>query len=94
MEEEVVAVPLAVPVAAAAQPEQPKVPSLSLSPSPSHGPLTAPEVESVPTAATDAVEVVEVAPLDGGVAELNSCTPTRVHNRGGGGERERWRECE
>ena len=81
---------------AAAQPEQPKVPSLSLSLSlsPSHGPLTAPEVETVPTAAADAVEVVEVAPHDGGAAELNSCTPTHVHDREEREERERERERE
>ena len=89
MEEEAAAVPLAVQMAAAAQPEQPKVPSLSFSLSPSHGPLTAPEAETVPTAAADAVEVVEVAPHDGGAAELNSCTPTHVHDREERGERGR-----
>ena len=89
---EAAAVPLDVQVADSFQPEQPKVLSLSLSPSPSHGPLMGPEVETVPAAAADAVEVVEVAPPDGGAAALNSCTPTHVYKYRGKGRGERERE--
>ena len=82
----------AVQVADSFQPEQSKVLSLSLSLSPSHGPLMAPEAETVPAAA--AAASVVVAPPPDGAAAQSSCTPTHIHReRREGREGERERVC-